>query len=51
MLFTMLDVGCDLLRMASLALVARCAEAMGQNLLLLGIELVEGNARGCVGLN
>jgi len=39
----MLDVGSDLLRIASLALAAHDFEAMGQNLLRIGIELVEGD--------
>lgn len=41
----MFDVGSDFLRMASLALAARVFEAMGQNLLRIGIELVEGDVR------
>lgn len=40
----MFDVGCDLLRMAGLALAARGFEAMGENLLRIGMELVEGEA-------
>jgi hypothetical protein len=40
----MFDVGCDLLRTAGLALAARGFEAMGENLLRIGIELVEGEA-------
>jgi len=44
MLFSMFDVGCDLLRLASLALAAHGFKAMGENLLRLGIDLVEGDA-------
>ena len=42
----MFDVGCDLLRMAGLALAARGFETVGENLLRIGIELVEGDAGG-----
>ena len=35
----------DLLRMAGLALAARGFEAMGEDLLRIGIELVEGDVR------
>ena len=45
MLPTMFDVGYDLLRMASLALAAQDFEIVGQNLLRIGIELVEGDVR------
>jgi hypothetical protein len=45
MLPTMFDVGYDLLRMASLALAAQDFETVGQNLLRIGIELVEGDVR------
>ena len=41
----MFDVGCDLLRMASLALAARGFEPLGENLLRLGMEMVEGEAK------
>jgi hypothetical protein len=44
MLPSMFDVGCDLLRMASLALAARGFEPLGKNLLRLAIELVKGEA-------
>ena len=44
MLPSMFDVSCDLLRMAGLALAARGFEPMGENLLRIGIELVEGEA-------
>jgi hypothetical protein len=44
MLPSMFDVGCDLLRMAGLALAAQGFEAMGENLLRVGMELVEGEA-------
>jgi hypothetical protein len=44
MLPSMFDVGCDLLRMASLALAARRFEPLGENLLRLAIGLVEGEA-------
>ena len=44
MLPSMFDVGCDLLRMAGLALAARGFEAMGENLLRVGMALVEGEA-------
>jgi hypothetical protein len=44
MLPSMFDVGCDLLRMAGLALAARGFEAMGENLLRIGMELVDGEA-------
>jgi hypothetical protein len=44
MLPSMFDVGCDLLQMASLALAARGFESLGENLLRIGIELVEGEA-------
>jgi len=40
----MFDVGCDLLRLAGLALAARGFEPLGKNLLRIGIELVEGEA-------
>ena len=40
----MFDVGCDLLRMASLALAARGFEPLGENLLRLGVELMEDAA-------
>jgi hypothetical protein len=39
----MFAVGCDLLRMASLALVAQGFERMGENLMRVGMELVEGD--------
>ena len=42
MLPSMFDVGCDLLRLAGLALAARGFEPLGKNLLRIGIELVEG---------
>lgn len=41
----MSDVGCDLLRLASMALPAQGFETMGQNLQRIGIELVEGDVR------
>ncbi|MGO9290740.1 MAG: hypothetical protein ACLP66_14840 [Polyangia bacterium] len=40
----MFEVGCDLLRLAGLALAARGFEPLGENLLRIGIELVEGEA-------
>ena len=40
----MFDVGCDLLRLAGLALAARGFEPLGENLLRIGMELVEGDA-------
>jgi hypothetical protein len=44
MLPSMFDVGCDLLRLAGLALAARGFEPLGENLLRIGMEMVEGNA-------
>ena len=44
MLPSMFEVGCDLLRLASLALAARDFAPLGENLLRIGIELVEGEA-------
>jgi hypothetical protein len=44
MLPSMFDVGCDLLRMAGLALAARGFEPLGKNLLCLGVELMEDAA-------
>jgi hypothetical protein len=44
MLVSMHEVGCDLLRIASLALAARGFEALGQNFLHLGMELVDGGS-------
>ena len=40
----MFDVGCDLLRLAGLALAARGFEPLGERLLRIGIELVQGEA-------
>jgi len=39
----MFEVGCDLLRMAGLALAARGFESLGENLLRIGMEMVEGD--------
>jgi hypothetical protein len=41
----MYEVGSDLLRVASLALVANGYEEMGENLLRTGMELIEGHAK------
>ena len=46
MLPTMFEVGCDLLRLAGLALAARGFEFLGENLLRIGMEMVEGDAGG-----
>jgi hypothetical protein len=46
MLPTMFEVGCDLLRLAGLALAARGFEPLGENLLRIGMEMVEGDAEG-----
>jgi len=43
MLPSMFEVGCDLLRMAGLALAARGFESLGENLLRIGMEMVEGD--------
>jgi len=44
MMPSMYEVGSDLLRVASLALVAHGYEEMGENLLRTGMELIEGAA-------
>ncbi len=46
MLPSMFEVGCDLLRLAGLALAARGFEPLGENLLRIGMEMVEGDAGG-----
>lgn len=44
MMPSMFEVGSDLLRVASFALVAHGYEEMGKNLLRTGLELIEGAA-------
>ena len=41
---SMFEVGCDLLQMAGLALASRGFEPLGERLLRIGIELVQGEA-------
>jgi hypothetical protein len=51
MLFSRFDVGCDLLRIASLALAAHGFEALGQTFVRLGMVLLDGNTPNIRALN